>query len=61
MHGSNVEDAKALAYRLYTLAERKGWTNEAYAYNNLIVAWPDIMDMVSRMRESGETQYSFGY
>ncbi len=61
MHGSNVEDAKALAYRLYTLAERKGWTNEAYAYNNLIVAWTDIMDMVSRMRESGETQYSFGY
>lgn len=58
MHGSNVEDAKALAYRLYSLAERKGWTNEAYAYNNLIVAWPDIMDMVRDMRTSGEQQLS---
>lgn len=58
MHGSNVEDAKALAYRLYTLAERKGWTNEAYAYNNLIVAWTDIMDMVRDMRTSGEQQLS---
>ena len=40
--GSNGERAKELAYRLYTIAERKKWTNEAYAYNALVVAWPDI-------------------
>ena len=28
MLGSNAERAKDLAYRLYTLAERKGWTQE---------------------------------
>lgn len=29
MLGSNAERAKDLAYRLYTLAERKGWAQEA--------------------------------
>lgn len=42
MYGSTAERAKDLAYRLYTIAERKKWTNEAYAYNSLVVAWPDI-------------------
>lgn len=39
---SEPERAKALAYRLFTLAERRGWASEAYAYNSLIVAWPDV-------------------
>ena len=39
---SEPERAKALAYRLFTLAERRGWANEAFAYNSLIVAWPDV-------------------
>lgn len=42
MFGSNAERAKDLAYRLYTIAERKNWANEAYAYNALVIAWPDI-------------------
>lgn len=40
--GSNAEHAKDLAYRLYTIAERKGWAQEAYAYNALVIAWPEI-------------------
>lgn len=39
---SEPERAKALAYRLFTLAERRGWANEAFAYNSLIVAWSDV-------------------
>ncbi|MCF6095292.1 DUF1156 domain-containing protein [Microaerobacter geothermalis] len=42
MRSDVVENSKALAYRLYTIAERKGWTEEAYAYNALVVSWPDI-------------------
>jgi adenine-specific DNA methylase len=30
------------AYRLYTTCERKGWSQEALAYNSLVVAWPEI-------------------
>ena len=42
MYGANVEQAKTLAYRLFTIAERKGWAGEAYAYNSLVIAWPDV-------------------
>jgi len=36
------EDARALAYRLYAVCERKGWAEEALAYNALVVSWPEI-------------------
>jgi hypothetical protein len=36
------EIARDLAYRLYSVCERKGWTEEAIAYNSLVVAWPEI-------------------
>lgn len=48
--GSNAESAKDLAYRLYTIAERKGWTEEGYAYNALVVAWPDIQSRAAAMK-----------
>ena len=44
--GEQAEQAKNLAYRLYTLAEQKGWSQEAYAYNALVVAWAEIQDRV---------------
>ncbi|MCL2001509.1 MAG: hypothetical protein FWG74_08755 [Planctomycetes bacterium] len=50
MSGSQPEHAKALAYRLFTLAERKGWTQEAYAYNSLVAAWPDVLARSAEMR-----------
>jgi putative DNA methylase len=34
--------ARDLAYRLYQVADRKGWTDEARAYNSLVVAWTDL-------------------
>lgn len=50
MFGSNAEYAKDLAYRLYTIAERKGWATEAYAYNNLVVAWLDIQTRAAELK-----------
>jgi putative DNA methylase len=38
--------ARELAYRLYALCERKGWTEEAIAYNSLVVSWPAIIHLV---------------
>ncbi|MCI9350230.1 MAG: DUF1156 domain-containing protein [Oscillibacter sp.] len=46
---SEPERAKALAYRLFTLAERRGWAAEAYAYNSLIVAWPDVQSKAAEL------------
>lgn len=40
--GSRSGAIRALAYRLYTLCERKGWADDARAYNELVVAWTNI-------------------
>lgn len=50
MYGSNAEQAKSLAYRLFTIAERKGWSQEAYAYNTLVIAWPEIQSRAADLQ-----------
>lgn len=37
-----AEPIRSLAYRLYTLCERKGWADDARAYNELIGSWIGI-------------------
>lgn len=51
MLGSAPERAKALAYRLFTIAEKKGWQQEAFAYNALVVAWPDIQSKAAMLQK----------
>ena len=40
--GGKAETARELAYRLYTLCERKKRAQEALAYNGLVQSWPEI-------------------
>ena len=40
--GGVGDAARELAYRLYVVCERKGWPQEAMAYNALVVAWPEL-------------------
>ncbi len=40
--GERAETARELAYRLYTLCERKKRAVEALAYNGLVQSWPEI-------------------
>lgn len=47
---NSAENAKALAYRLYTVCERKKWAQEGAAYNDLVVAWPDIQVRAADLR-----------
>lgn len=44
LNSEQVENARALAYRLYAICERKGWTQEAIAYNTLITSWTHIQE-----------------
>ena len=37
-----ADAARQLAYRLYTLCERKGWAEDARAYNELVTSWAAI-------------------
>lgn len=41
--GGLGETARDLAYRLYSICERKRWAAEALAYNSLVIAWPEIV------------------
>lgn len=41
--GSKAEVARELAYRLYTICERKKRAQEALSYNGLVQSWPEIV------------------
>lgn len=45
--------ARDLAYRLYSICERKSWAEEARAYNALVTSWPAIQ---GKMAETGPGQ-----
>ena len=46
--GERGEIARDLAYRLYTVCERKGWSQEAQAYNGLVTSWSEISRLSRR-------------
>jgi putative DNA methylase len=54
--GAYGEVARDLAYRLYTMCERKKWADEALAYNSLVVEWSDISDAVEQLRRTTAEQ-----
>jgi putative DNA methylase len=47
MGGNKAQTARDLAYRLYSICERKGWAEEALAYNGLAVSWPAIQERIA--------------
>ena len=53
--GSKAEIARELAYRLYTVCERKKRAQEALSYNALVQSWPEITRLA---REGGKPQLS---
>jgi putative DNA methylase len=53
--GSKAEIARELAYRLYTVCERKKRAQEALSYNGLVQSWPEITRLA---REGGKLQQS---
>lgn len=40
--GGGGEVARELAYRLHNISERKKWSQEAQAYNSLVLGWSEI-------------------
>lgn len=59
LNNEEIEAAKAFVYRLFSIAERKGWTDEGVAYNSLIMSWPAIQEKMIQLRnKQGEVQRS---
>ncbi len=54
--GNKGELARDLAYRLYSLCDRKGWTSEAIAYNSLVIAWSEISRLASEIQPTDPVQ-----
>jgi putative DNA methylase len=63
MFGSNADFAKSLAYRIFTIADRKGWVQEAYAYNSLVISWPEVQskaaELQAQMRKGEQKSLDF--
>ena len=59
--GGIGETARELAYRLYSICERKKWADEALAYNGLVIAWPELSKLAlsSRNRQPSTQQDLF--
>ena len=48
----DYELVKELAFLLFSIAEKKGWTKDALAFNTVATAWPEIVQ-ASRMTQDG--------
>ena len=53
---TKATNAKELAYRLYTIAERQGWNQDALAYNSLIMSWSQISAKADSLRKQSEAE-----
>jgi putative DNA methylase len=59
---SQAEPARQLAYRLYTLCERKGWADDARAYNGIVAGWGTIEQtaVISSVRSEVRSLFELG-
>ncbi len=58
--GDLAEVVRDLAYRLYTICERKGWSQEAQAYNMLVTSWSGIRDQLHTLARTPQ-QATFAF
>jgi putative DNA methylase len=54
--GARADVARELAYHLFTICEKKGWTQEAQAYNSLVLSWNQIVAESYNIKPPSGTQ-----
>ena len=52
MPSDMAAEARQLAYRLYSICERKNWADHARDYNALVVSWSGIGEVAAQQREA---------
>ena len=57
----DLDTAKELAYLLYALCEKKGWTDSALLFNGLGGSWSDVASAGRRVPEVAGTQNAFDF
>ncbi len=53
----DVELVKELAFLLFSIAEKNGWTQDALAFNTVATAWPDVVQ-AARATQGGTNEQS---
>jgi putative DNA methylase len=53
-------EARQLAYRLYSICERKGWADHARDYNALVISWGASQEQAAQFREQYQQGRLFG-
>ena len=48
---SDVSKIKKLCYQLFSIADKKKWTDEAIVYNSVITSWDDAISSVSVIKD----------
>lgn len=54
--GAVAEVARDLSYRLYTVCERRKWSQDAIGYNALVLAWPDLKRLADEVKTNQSMQ-----
>jgi putative DNA methylase len=54
--GVQADVARELAYHLFTICEKKGWAQEAQAYNSLVLSWNQIVSESFNIKDPTGTQ-----
>jgi putative DNA methylase len=54
--GPVAEIARDLSYRLYTVCERRKWSQDAIGYNALVLSWPDLKRLADEQKAAGPSQ-----
>lgn len=49
--GDMADDARQLAYRLYGICERKGWSTEGQVYNALVASWGEAAEAAAKVED----------
>lgn len=60
--GAKSEIARELAYRLFTICEKKGWTEEAQVYNTLVLSWGNVLNesyKIKHIDKPQQTKFEF--
>jgi len=58
--GPKAEAARALAYRLFEIATKKGWAAEALVYNELAQEWPKLEELATKADARAATSATQG-
>ena len=54
--GAMAEVARDLSCRLYTVCERRKWSQDAIGYNALALSWPDLKRLADEQKTAGPIQ-----